>query len=144
MQNRVVGTWKMVSAYANPKKDNIAILGSNPNGLLIFTKDFYFSVVVNNPDTPLFVSGDRFNGTADENKLAVINSLGLFGTYTVDSNGDFFDQQILGSTFPNWNGVQRGRKEITETVEGDNMIEHLKVSEDLLVEIVWQRIKIDA
>lgn len=75
MPNRVIGTWKMVSAYANPEKENIAILGANPNGLLIFTDDFYFSVVVNNPDTPSFVSGDRFNGTADENKMAVTNSL---------------------------------------------------------------------
>lgn len=67
--------------------------------------------------------------------------MGLFGTYSVDANADFFDQQVLGSTFPNWNGIKRGRKEITETVEGDKMIEHLKVSEDLLVEIVWQRVK---
>lgn len=139
-QNRIAGTWKIVSAFADPGGKNIPVLGSRPSGLLIFTENLYFSVVVNNPEIPKFISGDRFNGTPEENKSSVINSLGLFGTYTVDDNGDFLDQHVIGSTFPNWNDIHRGRTEITETVQGNQMIEHLKLPEGLRVEIIWEKV----
>jgi hypothetical protein len=106
---------------------------------VIFTVDLHFIVVINNPDIPKFVSGDRLKGTPEEYKTAVANSLGVYGTYTIDENGDFLEQHVLGSTFQNMNGTSRGRNELTEKVDGNRMIENLKIADGITVNIVWQR-----
>ncbi|MFM0136318.1 lipocalin-like domain-containing protein [Caballeronia grimmiae] len=43
----------------------------------------HFAWVIVNPDTPKFASGNRAQGTADENKTAVLGGLAFFGTYSV-------------------------------------------------------------
>ena len=140
-KNKVVGTWKLQTGYIERNGKRMDLLGKHPSGQLIFTNDGRFNVVVNNPDIPRFASEDRAKGTAEEMKTAVVNSLGLYGTYTVDVKGDFLAQHIIGSTFPNWNNLDRGRDEITEIVEGDRMLEHLKVAGGATVVIEWHRVK---
>jgi Lipocalin-like domain len=141
-KNKVAGNWKLISAYMDNHGTRIDVLGSHPAGLLVFTEDLHFIVVLNNPDIPKFVSGDRLIGTPEEYKTAVVNSLGVYGTYTIDKNGDFLEEQVLGSTFPNMNGTSRGRSEITEKVEGNRMMENLKVADGINLYVVWQRANI--
>lgn len=138
-KNNVAGCWNLISAFMDNHGKRIDILGSNPNGMLILTEDLHFTVVINNPDIPKFISGDRSNGSPEEYKTAVINSLGVYGTYTIDENGDFVEEYILGSTFPNMNGTSRGRNEITEKVDGNKMMENLKIADGISVHIIWQR-----
>jgi Lipocalin-like domain len=138
-KNNVVGRWKMISAYMDSHGKRLDILGSHPGGMIIFTEDLQFIVVINNPDIPKFVSGDRSNGTPEEYKTAVTNSLGVYGTYTIDQNGDFLVEHVLGSTFQNMNGTSRGRNELTEKVDGNRMMENLKIADGISVNIVWQR-----
>jgi hypothetical protein len=140
-KNNVAGNWKLISAYMNNHGTRINVLGSNPAGMLVFTEDLHFIIVLNNPDIPKFVSGDRSNGTPEEYKTAVVNSLGVYGTYTIDENGDFLEEQVLGSTFPNMNGTNRGRNEITEKVDGNRMLENLKIADGINLNVVWQRIQ---
>ncbi|HLA58369.1 MAG TPA: lipocalin-like domain-containing protein, partial [Puia sp.] len=92
-------------------------------------------------DIPKFASGDRSNGTPEEYKAAVTNSLGAYGTYTIDENGDFLEQHVLGSTFQNMNGTSRGRNELTEKIEGNRMVENLKIADGVTITIVWQRVQ---
>jgi hypothetical protein len=99
----------------------------------------HFTVIVHNPDIPKFASGDRANGTPEEYKTAVMSSLGVYGTYTIDGHGDFLEQHVIGSTFQNMNGSSRGRNELTEKVEGDRMMESLKIADGIAVKLVWQR-----
>lgn len=68
-------------------------------------------------------------------KAAISGSFGMYGTYTVDENGHF------GSTFPNRNGIDRRRSQITEFVQGDTMTENLTESDGLPIVIVWQRVR---
>ena len=138
-KNNVAGCWNLVSGYLDNHGKRIDVLGSNPGGMVIFTEDLHFIVVVNNPDIPKFVSGDRSNGTPEEYKTAVTSSLGVYGTYTIDENGDFLEQHVIGSTFQNMNGSSRGRNELTEKVEGDRMMENLKIADGVSINIVWQR-----
>ena len=58
-KNNVVGNWNLISAYMNNHGNRIDILGPHPSGMVIFTEDLHFIVVLNNPDIPMFVSGDR-------------------------------------------------------------------------------------
>jgi hypothetical protein len=140
-KNKVAGSWNLISAYMDNHGNRLDILGSHPSGMVIFTEDLHFIVVINNPDIPKFVSGDRLKGTPEEYKTAVANSLGVYGTYTIDENGDFLEQHVLGSTFQNMNGTSRGRNELTEKVDGNRMIENLKIADGISVNIVWQRVQ---
>jgi hypothetical protein len=138
-KNNVAGVWNLISGHLDNHGKQINILGSNPGGMLILTEDLHFTVIVHNPDIPKFVSGDRSNGTPEEYKTAVTNSLGVYGTYTIDENGDFLEQYVLGSTFQNMNGSSRGRNELTEKVDGNRMMEKLKIADGVSVNLVWQR-----
>ena len=100
-----------------------------------------FSVVLNNPDLPRFASTTVAGGTAAENKAALANANALYGTYTVDSDGDFASEHVEGSTFPNWNGLNRQRGQLTLTVAGDKMVEHLRDPGVPLAIVVWQRVR---
>jgi Lipocalin-like domain len=139
-KNKVAGCWTLVSGYLDNHGKHIDILGPNPGGMLILTEDLHFTVIVHNPDIPKFASGDRANGTPEEYKTAVTNSLGVYGTYTIDEHGDFLEQHVIGSTFQNMNGSSRGRNELTEKVEGNRMSENLKIADGLSVNLVWQRV----
>lgn len=139
--NKVVGMWKPVSIEADLNGKKIAPFGPHPDGLLVFAENLHFVEVLQDPDVPKFASNDRLNGTAEENKAAVAGNLGLYGTYTVDSNGNFTGNQVDGSTFPNWKGNNRGQSQLTEVVEGNTMIETFHDGNALVVSIVWQRVK---
>jgi Lipocalin-like domain len=138
-KNNVSGCWNLVSGYLDNHGTRIDILGAHPGGMLILTEDLHFMVIVNNPDIPKFASGDRSKGTPEEYKTAVTNSLGVYGTYTIDENGDFLEQHVLGSTFRDMNGSSRGRNELTEKVDGNRMTEKLKIADGVTITIVWQR-----
>ncbi|RYY24072.1 MAG: hypothetical protein EOP41_06085, partial [Sphingobacteriaceae bacterium] len=139
--NKIAGVWKLLSAYLNTGTERIPILGANPSGLLILTPGMNFSVTVNNPDTKHFKSGDRMNGTPQENQLATQNSLALYGTYRTDELGEFLDQHIQGLSFPNWNGLSRGREVLRLTAEGNRITENIDIPGAGLVEIIWNRVE---
>ena len=138
-KNNVAGIWRLTSAYMDDHGTRINVFGFHPSGMLIFTEDLHFIVVINNPDIPKFVSGDRSNGTPEEYKTAVVNSLGVYGTYTIDENGDFVEEHVIGSTFPNMNGTSRGGNELTEKVDGDRIMESLKIADGVNLNVVWHR-----
>lgn len=139
--NKVAGTWLMVSAQLDPNGKNLPLYGPTPKGIVIFTEDFYFTDVIVNPDIPKFKSNDRLSGTPEENKAAMSGSLGVYGTYTVDSEGDFLNEHIIASTFPNWIDIRRDRSLITETVDSDKMTEKLKLDDGTDVVIIWRKVK---
>jgi Lipocalin-like domain len=140
-KNNVTGTWSLISGYLDNHGTHIDILGPHPAGMLIFTEDLYFIVIVHNPDIPKFASGDRANATPEEYKTAVTNSLGVYGTYTIDEKGEFGEEHVLGSTFQNMNGHTRGRNEITVKVEGNRLTEIQKIADGIAVHLEWDRAK---
>ncbi len=140
-KNNVAGTWRLASAQLDPQGANTPIFGPQPSGLLMFAEDLHFVELLHDPAVPKFAADAWNQGTAAENKAAVAGSLSLYGTYTVDDDGNFYSERVLGATFPNWNGLARGRRELTLTVEGDRMTERLTDPGAPLVVIEWQRVK---
>lgn len=140
IQNRVAGTWRIVSAQAEVEGKIIMPFGPNPIGLLIFTEDLHFAETIVNPDVPKFASGNFATGTEAENKAAISGGLGNSGTYTVDDQGRFSSEHLISSTFPDWNGLDRDTRQITEDVRGDTMTEHLQDPGGPKITIVWQRV----
>ncbi|SAI71642.1 Uncharacterised protein [Bordetella ansorpii] len=139
--NQVLGTWRMVSAQVEQEGGTRPAYGAQPNGMLVFTADMHFVEVLTDASLPRFASSARGQGTARENQAAMAGSIGFFGTYTVDENGEFSGNRVTGSTFPNWVGSTRTRKELRLVVEGDRMTEHFQRPEGSRVHIVWQRVR---
>lgn len=139
-QNKVLGTWRMVSAQIDPDGKNLPAYGSAPNSLLVFTADMHFVEVLTDSTIPKFASNERGKGTVEENRAAMAGSIGFFGTYAVDDTGDFSGNRVAGSTFPNWIGDVRTRKELQIVVDGDRMLETFMRPEGTKIVIVWRRV----
>lgn len=122
-KNQVVGTWRMASATLESDGILSRPYGDRPSGMLVFTPDMHFVEVLTRSDVPRFKSDVRGGGTDVENRRAMATSIGFFGTYTVDPNGEFAGNTVEGSTFPNWVGQIRTRKNLRIIVKGDRMFE---------------------
>ena len=138
-KNEMVGVWKLVSAVADPDGKRIMMFGEHGGGVLMFSSDLHYVAVLNNPDTPKFLSNSRMTGTPEENKSAVQGGIGAYGTYSIDQNGHVNGGHIDGSTYPNWNNTDETTRIVT--VEGDKMTERLIGSTGLPAVLVFQRIK---
>lgn len=121
--NQVAGTWRMVSATVQTKGKIELPYGKDPQGMLVFTADMHFVEVLTNGDSARFKSDARGGGTDEENKRAMASSIGFFGTYTVDKQGQFTGNRVEGATFPNWVGAVRTTQELQLRVVGDRMYE---------------------
>jgi hypothetical protein len=139
--NQVAAAWRLASARAGTPGGTVQPFGPQPGGYLIFADSGYFTDVLHRPGLPALASGDRLGGTDEENKRTVRDTLVVFGTYTVDDAGAFKDEQVLRSSFPNWNGMRRDTGSLTETVHGDTMTEHLDDGNGVVITLTFSREK---
>jgi hypothetical protein len=139
--NKLVGTWRMVSATIDPDGARTPAYGPNPHGWLVFTEDLTFVEVLTDPRVPKFASDVRGEGTDTENRAAMAGSIGFFGRYTVDENGEFSGNRVEGSTFPNWVGSVRTRDDLKFVIEGDRMTENFRRPEGTQIEIIFERVR---
>ncbi len=138
--NKVLGTWRMVSARLDPDGRNLPAYGPAPSSLLVFTADMHVIEVMTDATIPRFASNARGHGTAEENQAAMAGSIGWFGTYTVDENGELLGDRVEGSTFPNWVGDVRTREDIHLVVDGDRLLENFQRPEGTRIVITWRRV----
>ena len=136
---QVAAAWRLTSARADMPGRTVQPFGPAPGGYLIFADSGYFTDVLHRPDLPAFTSGDRLTGTDEENAHTVHDTLVVFGTYTVDAAGAFKDEQVLRSSFPNWSGMRRDTSSLTETVQGDEMTEHLDDGNGVVITLAFAR-----
>jgi hypothetical protein len=139
--NKVLGTWRMVSAQLDPDGRNVPAYGPAPQSLLVFTADMHVIEVMTDSTIPRFASNARGRGTAEENQAAMAGSIGWFGTYTVDENGELSGDTVEGSTFPNWVGDVRTRKDLQFVIDGDRIFETFLRPEGTKIVITWQRVR---
>ena len=78
----------MVSATIERQGTRSDAYGPNPHGWLVFTEELTFVEVLTDPRVPAFRSNARGEGTDEENRAAMAGSIGFFGRYTVDQNGE--------------------------------------------------------
>ncbi|WP_200932187.1 lipocalin-like domain-containing protein [Pseudorhodoferax sp. Leaf265] len=139
--NKVAGTWQMVSASIDPDGARIPAYGARPRGMLVFTTDMRYVEVLTDGDLPRFASDVRGQGTDEENRKAMAASIGMFGRYTVDAQGDFSGNVVEGATFPNWIGNVRTTAELRLRVEGDRMFEEFRRPDGTRIAIEFQRVR---
>ena len=139
MKNLVLGMWRPEAITGMVGGKTMEPFGPKPTGLLCFHESLHFVELLSDPNVPRFASDAREAGSAEEDKAAVIGNLALFGTYTVDGEGNFTGNLVQGCTFPNWIGDRRTAEQLIETVDGDRMHEIFQ-SGDVRVEIRWRRV----
>jgi Lipocalin-like domain len=134
----LVGTWTNTS-NVNIRQDGsrVDVFGPKGNGLAIFDGNGRFAIVNINPETPKFASNNRAQGTAEENKAAVLGGIALFGTYSVVDKVISF--KVEGSTYPNWTGSEQKRNVTTFTP--DQFTWTLPASIGGTAEVTWKRVK---
>ncbi|MCD9116659.1 MULTISPECIES: lipocalin-like domain-containing protein [Pseudomonas] len=140
-QNSLIGTWRMISATVEHQGSSSDAYGPNPHGWLVFTPELTFVEVLTDPRVPPFRSNVRGEGTDEENRAAMLGSIGFFGRYTVNQNGEFTGNTVEGSTFPNWVGAVRTQDDLQLKVDGDRMVEDFRRPDGMKVHIVWERVK---
>jgi hypothetical protein len=104
----IVGTWTIASAEA---------FGPTPKGLLMFDANGRYSLMLMRPDLPKYSSNSRAQGTSEEYKAIGGGSISYFGTYSV--SGSDLILRVEYSSFPNWNGTEQKRTNLTVT--GDEL-----------------------
>ena len=119
LKEQIVGTWDAVSVITE-RADGTKFhpMGEKLKGLSIYTRDGHFSQHNTRTNVPKFASGNRMQGTADENRTAAQGSYALFGTYTVNEADKTMTLRIAASSFPNEIGTEQIR---ALTFSGDEL-----------------------
>ena len=139
-QQQLVGLWSTVSVV-NVGKDGAksnSAFGTNPKGQFIFTKDGHYLSINTRPELPKFASGNRMQGTPEENKAIVQGSIAHFGTYSVSGDGKTFTIKVEGGSWPSWTGAEQTR---SFTVKGDELKYTVNASTGGTAELVYKRVK---
>jgi hypothetical protein len=130
----------MVSAQTERDGRTEPVYGERPNGMLTFTPEMRYIEVLTDSSVPPFASEVRGEGTDEENRAAMAGSIGMFGTYTVDSDGQFSGNRVEGATFPNWVGDVRTTDELRMVVDGNRLTEDFTRPDGTRIAIVFERV----
>ena len=137
----LVGSWASVSSIttdgAGSKSDTF---GANPRGMLVFTADGRYSLIITSASLPKLAANARTKGTAAENQSVVAGSIAHFGRYTVDEKEKLLTFHVQSATFANWNGQAQKRP---FSVKGDQLVYRVATPSTGVgtSELVWKRLK---
>ena len=129
----LVGAWTVVSAAPS-------MSGPTPKGSLIFEANGRYSFQMMRSDLPKYASNNRTKGTPAEYQATVEGSIAYFGTYSV--NGTDLILHVEGSTFPNWNGTDQKRNNLSVTADElrfTNPVPSGGAAADSADPVIWKR-----
>ena len=137
----LVGAWAPATAIiTQPDGSKTEVFGPRPTGMLIFTADGSYALVIRNGDLPRIAANARQKGTAAENQAVVAGSIAHYGRYTVDPKDATVTFHIQASTYANWDGQTQKRP---FSVKGDQLT--YKVPAPSVSagsgELVWKRVR---
>ncbi len=89
LKNHVLGMWRPETITATVGGKTTELFGPMPTGLLCFHESMHFVEVMSDPSVARFANAAREAETPAEDKAGVAGNLALFGTYTVDAQGNF-------------------------------------------------------
>jgi hypothetical protein len=104
------GTWVMEAAYeVGPNGARSTNYGPHPSGLFTVDAAGRYNMQIFKNGRPAFASGDKFRGTPDEYRQAVVGSSTHFGTVTIDRSKHQLVFDVKAASFPNWEGKRQTR-----------------------------------
>jgi hypothetical protein len=106
---QLVGTWVLRTYHRWLGSTAEPSYGEKPQGMLSYDDKGRMSVHIMRPGRPMFATGDRWQGTAEELKAAFDGYFAYYGRYEVDPREGVVVHHVEGSLLPNWVGTQQRR-----------------------------------
>ncbi len=104
------GTWVMVSAYEiHADGSRTTFYGEHPDGLFIVDATGRYSMQIFRPGRPVFASGDKQRGTAEEYREATVGISTHIGKVSIDPAKHQLVFDVEAASFPNWEGKRQLR-----------------------------------
>ena len=104
------GTWLMDSAYEiHADGARTTNYGEHPQGLLTVDHAGRYSLQIFKRGRPLFASGDKARGTAEEYRTALVGISTHIGRATIDRARHQLIFDVEAASFPNWEGKRQVR-----------------------------------
>jgi hypothetical protein len=107
------GTWTLVSSVVEREGKEIDQFGPGVKGMMSLDVHGRFMFTIIGAGLPKFASNNRANGTPEENKAVVSQSIAVFGTYFVEYTSNTLVFKIESATFPNWDSSEQRRSIVT-------------------------------
>jgi len=119
-ENRIVGTWKLVS-FESTRADAVSafLFGADAMGMIMYDANGHMAVQIMQQARPSFAQADLRAGTPEEIKAAFEGYLAYFGRYEINEAEGFVIHHVEGSLFPNWVGADQKRFYV---LSGDRLV----------------------
>jgi hypothetical protein len=118
LKQQIVGTWLVTAQTVDVDGKRVERFGASPKGTFMFDSGGRFAAMLLRPDLPKFASNNAMTGTDEENKAVVQGSTSFYGTWSIPDSGGAVITRIVGSSYPNWDGVEQKR---TLAIAGDEL-----------------------
>ena len=142
LNEQLIGTWKLVSADSvRTDGSTREAFGPHPKGVVIYTSDGHFALVLTRADLPKLASNRLDQGTPEENKAVVQGSIAYFGTYAVNEADKVITLQLEGSTFANLMGGTDQQRIITSLTADELKFTNPATPAGATLQLVWKRAK---
>jgi len=107
-RDQLLGIWKLLS-YEFRLSDGIVIrpMGQGVQGILMYDASGWMSLQIFDPERPQFATNDWMSGTPEEAKAALDGLMAYYGTWELNDKKGTVVHHIVGSSFPNWCGIDR-------------------------------------
>lgn len=143
LRARLIGAWTLESYREVPTdgSDPFEPLGSNPQGIIMYTPDGYMSAQLSAPDRAPFASGDWFDATDEEYRAEATSYIAYTGPFEVDDDAGSLHHSMTISLFPNWVGQTQPR---VVSLEGDTLTLSsaspiMSAGMEVMSHLVWRR-----
>lgn len=111
IRDQLIGTWKLINACSIRQSDGEVEypFGKQSVGQIMYDSAGNMSVVIMRPERPKSSMNDKSQATNEEIKSAFDGFEAYFGTYEIDEEKEIVSHHIVGSLFPNWEGMTQTR-----------------------------------
>jgi hypothetical protein len=141
-KEQIVGAWTLVTADSvRPDGSRAAVFGSNPKGVMIFSRDGHFALIQMRAELPPIAAKSRDQGTPEENKAIVQGSIAYFGSYSVSESDKTLTLKLDGSTFTNILAAGEQKRIITSLTSEELKFTNPRTPSGATLEVGWRRAK---
>lgn len=140
IQDGIAGVWTLVSVVSQKEDGSRGEpFGSNPKGIIMFSRDGHFSLFQSQAELPRLAANDRARATPEEALAVVRDSIAYYGTYTVDEAGKSLSVRLDGGTYANLLGGPVQKRIITSLSATELAFSNPRTPSGMTLDTVWRR-----
>src|SRR5262245_1866196 len=142
LKDQILGAWSLVTVIGEgPDGSQVEVFGADPKGIIIFTREGFFSLFQSNAEVPKIAANDRAKATEEEATAVIRASIAYYGIYSVNEAEKTLSVRIDGSTFANLIGGPEQRRIITSLTAEELRFTNPRTPAGVTLQTVWKRAK---